>query len=72
MIEEKSLSFQVWTASGTAELNFPVRRVICAGYSGRSQDAVMEHVRELAALGMPVPESTPIFFPVTVKIAVGD
>src|SRR5215471_18571498 len=69
MIEEKSLSFQVWTASGTVELNFPVRRIICAGYSGRSQDAVMEHVRELAALGMPVPESTPIFFPVSEYLA---
>lgn len=50
-------------------MDFPVRRVICAGYSGRSQDAVQAHVRELLELGMPAPESTPIFFKVSNYLA---
>ena len=46
MIEEKSLSFQIWSTSETAELNFPVRRVVCGGYSVRAfelQDPVRSH-----------------------------
>jgi hypothetical protein len=69
MIEEKTLQFQVVSDEGTNPLNFPVNRIICAGYSGRSQDAVQEHVRELVALGMPAPDSTPIFFQVSNYLA---
>lgn len=69
MIEDTDLSFQVWTSGETSTLDFPVRRIVCAGYSGRSQDAVMEHVRELQALGMPAPDSTPIFFQVSNYLA---
>lgn len=69
MIEEKSLRFHVVTHAETIPLDFSVNRIICAGYSGRSQDAVQEHVRELLALGMPAPESTPIFFQVSNYLA---
>lgn len=69
MIDERILHFQVVTDSGTTPLEFSVSRIICAGYSGRSQDAVMEHVKELAALGMPTPETTPIFFQVSNYLA---
>ena len=69
MIEEKTLRFQVVVDTETIPLDFPVQRIICAGYSGRSQDAVQDHVRELVALGMPAPESTPIFFQVSNYLA---
>src|SRR5215475_10683983 len=69
MIDEKTLHFQLVTDKGISQLDFPVQRIICAGYSGRSQDAVQEHVRELLAHGMPAPESTPIFFPVSNYLA---
>jgi len=61
MLEEKLLRFNL--------MDFPVRHIICAGYSGRSQAAVREHVEELIALGMPAPASTPIFFKVSNYLA---
>ena len=69
MIEAKTLQLQVVTNRETTQLDFPVHRIICAGYSGRSQDAVQEHVKELVALGMPAPDSTPIFFQVSNYLA---
>src|SRR5215472_16864533 len=69
MIDEKTLHFQLVTDKGISQLDFPVHRIICAGYSGRSQDAVQEHVKELVALGMPAPDSTPIFFQVSNYLA---
>jgi hypothetical protein len=68
-IEEKDLSFRVIAAERTFELPFPVRRIICGGYSGRSQEAVHDHVRELQALGLPAPDKTPIFFQVSNYLA---
>ena len=62
MLEERTIDFQLVTARDAATLRFPVRRLLCAGFSGRSQDAVQAHVRELAELGMPAPDTTPIFF----------
>lgn len=69
MIEQKILRFNLATAAGTEPLDFSVQRIVCAGYSGRSQDAVQEHVNELLALGLPAPESTPIFFQVSNYLA---
>lgn len=39
-----------------------VRRLLVAGFTGRDQAAVAEHVEELAALGVPVPERTPTLY----------
>jgi len=61
VVEEKTLHLQLVTDARTVPLDVPARRLLCAGFSGRSQDAVQAHVRELAELGMPAPESTPIF-----------
>jgi len=69
MFEEKVLHFQVVSNGRETSLDFPVRQIICAGYSGRSQDAVQEHVKEMLALGMPAPEETPIFFKVSTYLA---
>src|SRR5438876_485964 len=68
-MESKIIQFRVVTDEGTFPLDYSVRRIICGGYSGRSQDAVQEHVRELQALGMPAPERTPIFFQVSDYLA---
>src|ERR1041385_931591 len=69
MIEGKNLQFQVVTNEGVFPLDYSVNRIICGGYSGRNQDAVQEHIRELQALGVPAPESTPIFFQVSNYLA---
>ncbi|MCR3720125.1 MULTISPECIES: DUF2848 domain-containing protein [Prauserella salsuginis group] len=37
-------------------------RLVVAGYTGRNQDAVRHHIEELAAIGVPEPDSIPAFY----------
>ncbi|WP_116049954.1 DUF2848 family protein [Amycolatopsis palatopharyngis] len=37
-------------------------RLVIAGYTGRDQDAVRHHIDELAAIGVPEPDSIPAFY----------
>lgn len=46
-----------------------VRKLLNAGYAGRSQDDVAAHVRELAELGVPAPSVTPALYPVSPYLA---
>jgi len=43
-------------------IDFEVRHIINAGYTGRDQKAVQAHVDELKAKGVPAPEKTPVYF----------
>ena len=45
-------------------LPFTVRRMVNAGFTGRNQEAVRHHIDELAAEGVPVPDSIPTLYPV--------
>src|SRR5262245_42663685 len=63
------LNFQISDTGQSSPLEFDVTQIVCAGYSGRSQDAVMQHVHELVELGMTAPESVPIFFRVSNYLA---
>ncbi len=47
------------------ELEFMPRRIIIAGYTGRNQEEVRAHVRELAAQGVPAPTEIPTIFRAT-------
>lgn len=47
-------------------LRFDLNRVILAGYTGRDQEGVSRHIEELRRHGIPAPEKTPAFYPVTV------
>lgn len=47
-------------------IEYPVARVICAGFSGRDRLKVMAHVKELAELGVPEPAQLPTLYRVTV------
>ncbi len=40
-----------------------VGRLLVAGFTGRNADAVAEHIDELAAMGVPVPNTTPTLYP---------
>ena len=51
--------------SGGQEINFAPARVIIAGYTGRNQDEVRAHVKELAAQGIPAPAEIPAIFRAT-------
>lgn len=46
-----------------SQLNYEPSRLINAGYTGRDQKAVQEHVEELRKMGIPAPARTPSFFP---------
>ena len=39
-------------------------RLVIAGYTGRDEAMVRRHIRELAEVGVPPPESIPAFYPV--------
>ncbi|MBI2209796.1 MAG: DUF2848 family protein [Deltaproteobacteria bacterium] len=47
------------------EVDFVPRRIIIAGYTGRNQDEVRSHIRELAAQGIPAPTEIPTIFRAT-------
>lgn len=42
-----------------------VHRVLVAGFTGRDEAAVKEHIEELAELGVPVPDRTPTLYPLS-------
>ena len=47
------------------EADFVPRRIIIAGYTGRNQEEVRSHIRELAAQGIPAPAEIPTIFRAT-------
>lgn len=55
------LSFKI--QGHNEELSFLPTRLINAGYTGRDQAAVKEHVEELKKMGVIAPDKTPCFFP---------
>ncbi len=45
-----------------------IRSLTIAGWTGRNREAVEKHIRELEALGVPRPASTPIFYRVSASL----
>jgi hypothetical protein len=58
-----------FTLPDGTEVVTPVRSLLNAGYSGRSQEDVAAHVAELAELGVPAPSTTPALYPVAPYLA---
>ncbi|MGM0644425.1 MAG: DUF2848 family protein, partial [Thermodesulfobacteriota bacterium] len=48
-------------------IEFTVRRMVNAGFTGRDQEEVKHHLTELAAKGVTVPDETPVMYPVLPK-----
>ena len=46
-------------------LSVDIPYMLNAGYAGRTQDKVLEHIEELKKLGVPGPDEIPILFPIT-------
>lgn len=61
------LSLQVHAEPCPAPRAFTVRRLICAGYSGRNEAAVRAHIEELAHEGVPPPAQIPLIMPVPAR-----
>jgi len=51
-----------------APMRVAVRDLVLGGWSGRNQDHVQAHIRELAALGISAPVETPVFYRVAASL----
>ncbi|WP_368653856.1 DUF2848 family protein [Ornithinibacillus sp. 4-3] len=67
---ENKISLNVQGADKTIDVN--INHVFNAGYAGSDQEKVQEHIDELAKLGVPTPETTPILFPVSNHLVTTD
>ena len=56
------LSFDFRSATGAERREVVVRDLIIAGWTGRDQHKLQEHIAELAALGVTPPATTPCFY----------
>lgn len=57
------LDFHIQAAGGGATpCRFRAERLVIAGWAGRDQAAVRQHIEELAAVGVPRPSTTPLFY----------
>jgi Protein of unknown function (DUF2848) len=53
-------------------LDFPVRRILVAGYTGRDTEQVLAHIAELEKQGIPPPGRVPALFPLDASWATTD
>lgn len=56
------LSFILQTAAGASPVDLPIGDLVIAGWTGRDEQALEKHIRELEDLGVARPRSTPIFY----------
>ncbi len=61
-----NLSFTLPTSlpenPGTATLEVDIDHLVIAGWAGRDPEAIMHHISELEALGVPRPSAVPLFY----------
>ncbi|MCZ6473518.1 MAG: DUF2848 family protein [SAR324 cluster bacterium] len=55
-----NLKLNLTTLQGETELDFTVKRLVCAGWVGRDEQALLAHIKELEEIGIPAPSKTPI------------
>ncbi len=48
-------------------LDVDIKQLVIAGWVGRDQAAVLHHIRELEALGVPAPGAVPLFYRVATQ-----
>ena len=65
----ETLQFTLTETKSSRMIDFSVRELVLAGYSGRNQEDVREHFKELEELGLTPPEETPILFRVSPYLA---
>jgi hypothetical protein len=58
----RTLSLSLQDQSGGAPHDVPIRQAVIAGWTGRDPLAVEKHIKELEALGVKRPATTPIFY----------
>jgi hypothetical protein len=66
---DNQLALTIVSRTGERSLRFGVGAVWNGGWAGRDQEAVRRHAEELAAMGVPPPTTTPIYFPLGNNLA---
>jgi len=61
-VPEHSLSFTIRRGEQSTRETIAIRHAVIAGWTGRDQVALEKHIRELEALGVARPATTPIFY----------
>lgn len=56
-------------STGGGELRLEPQHLIVAGYTGSDQAAIRHHIEELAAIGVPEPETVPAFYDLDTALA---
>jgi hypothetical protein len=59
------LALTIESGGRSTPCEFPIRRLVNAGYVGRNQEAVQAHIDELRHEGIPPPPSIPALFPLS-------
>ncbi len=57
---------------GRSDLEFPVARILDAGFTGKNREGAMKHVEELKAHGVAAPDRIPAYFAVTREMVTTD
>lgn len=60
------LQFKINTGQAPT-LSVEINHLVIAGWAGRDKEAVMHHIRELEALGVPAPGAVPLFYRVAAQ-----
>jgi hypothetical protein len=61
----QALALSLHDSSGTRRIEIAVDQAVVAGWTGRDAAAVEKHIKELEALGVKRPATTPIFYRVS-------
>lgn len=57
-----ALKMTIVDSFGTKDVVIPINHAVIAGWAGRDRNAVEHHIRELEALGVPRPATTPTYY----------
>ncbi|MEM2634864.1 MAG: DUF2848 family protein [Nitrososphaerales archaeon] len=58
----KKINLMVNGKEGLKSLEFEVKKLLLAGYTGRDQESVKKHIEELKKIGIPAPSKVPMIF----------
>jgi hypothetical protein len=67
-----TLTFRLHDATGVTERPVRIDKVVIAGWTGRDEHALLEHIAELEALGVAAPKSVPMFYRVDAHLLTQD
>ncbi len=63
------LKFERIAKDGTDHVGIEIDSLIIAGWAGRDAAAIAHHIQELAAVGVPPPSATPLFYRIAAQTA---